>query len=166
MELIDDSWKKLEGAYRTLYDASHALRQLELATKPKEIQNIFDKLWSELHHQGDVGIASYVAMPQLVRICKAKKLFDFNLLSFCCVIEQQRHLGNNPTLPIEYQEYYYQGLSDLKSLVLTYIDKELEDSIYTLALAALATCSGRIKLGKAIMELEDNDIIDEFLEQF
>jgi hypothetical protein len=33
------------------------------------------------------------------------------------------------------------------------------------ALSVLAICTGRIKLGKAIMELE-GDVLDEFLEQF
>ncbi|MBT1696728.1 hypothetical protein KK083_07575 [Fulvivirgaceae bacterium PWU4] len=34
---------------------------------------------------------------------------------------------------------------------------------WQMACAALATCSGRIKLGKAVMELEE-DVMDEFLE--
>lgn len=166
MELTDETWKTYEGGYRTLYDASVPLRQLEQSTNPEELQNIFDELWNELHHQGDVGVASYLALPQLVRICKAKKIFDFNLLGLCCVIEQQRHLGDNPTLPEEFTEYYRKGLLDLKALVLANIDKDLNESVYTVALATLATCSGRTKLGKAIMELEDKDIMDEFLEQF
>ncbi len=166
MELTDETWKSHKGGYRTLYDASVGLRQLEQATNPEKLQDIFDELWNELHHQGDVGIASYLTLPQLVRICKAKEIFDFNLLGLCCVIEQQRNLGDNPTLPDEFSEYYFKGLLDLKALVLTKISKQLDDSVYTLSLATLATCSGRHKLGKAIMELEDKDIMDEFLEQF
>ncbi|HEY0054792.1 MAG TPA: hypothetical protein VGB63_05505 [Pedobacter sp.] len=166
MELTDDIWKRHEGGYRTLYDASLALTRLEQANNPQAFQIIFDELWNELHHQGDVGISSYLALPQLVRICKLKEIFDSNLLGLCCVIEQQRHFAENPALPSEFEEYYIQGLLDLKTLVLTKIDKELDDSIYTFALATLATCSGKIKLGKAIMELDDQDIMDEFLEQF
>jgi hypothetical protein len=166
MELTDETWKRHEGGYRTLYDPSVPLRNLEQTTNPQELQNIFDELWNELHHQGDVGVASYLALPQLVRICKSKEIFDFNVLGLCCVIEQQRHLAPNPALPAEFSEYYFQGLLDLKTFVLARINKESDDSIYTIALATLATCSGRIKLGKAIMELEDQDIMNEFLEQF
>ena len=149
-----------------MYDPSVPLRHLEQTTAPRELQNIFDELWNELHHQGDVGVASYLALPQLVRICKSKEIFDFNLLGLCCVIEQQRHLAPNPALPTEFSEYYFKGLLDLKAFVLERMNKELDDSVYIIALATLATCTGRIKLGKAIMELEDPDIMNEFLEQF
>ena len=166
MKLTDEAWQKVEGGYRILYDASVPLRQLEQTTNPEKVKNIFAELWEELHHQGDVGIASYIALPQLVRICELKDIFDTNLLGLCCVIEQQRHFGNNPILPNEFQNYYDQGLLDLKDFVLNNINKDLDDSTYTMALATLATCTRRIKLGKAIMELEDRDIVDEFLKQF
>ncbi|RYD73410.1 MAG: hypothetical protein EOP53_20165 [Sphingobacteriales bacterium] len=166
MNLTDETWKKHEGGYRKLYDPSIPLRKLEKATNPRAIQKIFSELWNELHHQGDVGVASYLALPQLIRICKSKEIFDYNLLALCSVIEQQRHLGANPNLPIEFKEYYLQGLLELQTFVIANIEKELANSVYTVALATLATCSGRIKLGKAIMELEDEEILDDFLEQF
>jgi hypothetical protein len=166
MKLTDNIWSKLEGGYKVPYDVSVPLRELEKTTDSETIQKIWKTLWDELHHQGDVGLASYLAVPQLVAIGKSKGLFDWNLLGLCNVIEQQRHLGSNPSLPSEFQDYYYQGLDDLKQFVLDNINNNLDDTTYTLALSTLATCAGRIKLGKAIMELEDNSIIDEFLEQF
>jgi hypothetical protein len=166
MELTDKIWKDLQGGYKIPYDVSIPLRKLEETKNPDAIKKVFEELWDELHHQGDVGLASYLALPQLVRICKSKDLYDLNLLGLCCVIEQQRHLGENPTLPIEFQNYYNQGLKDLKQFVLDNLDKDLDNITTTFSLSALATCSGQIKLGKAIMELEDNDILDEFLEQF
>jgi len=35
-----------------------------------------------------------------------------------------------------------------------------------MALAAIATCDGQIKIGKAILEMEDEDLLNDFLEQF
>lgn len=166
MRLTDKIWSELQGGYKVPYDVSVPLRELEETTDPETIQKIWKILWDELHHQGDVGIASYLAVPQLVTIGKSKGLFDWNLLGLCNVIEQQRHLGNNPALPSEFQDYYSQGLDDLKQFVLDNINNNLGDTTYTLALATLATCTGRIKLSKAIMELEDNSILDEFLEKF
>lgn len=166
MELTDKIWQNIDGGYKVLYDASIPLRQLEMPNNPEEIQKIFGELWNELHHQGDVGLASYLAVPQLVRIGKLKKLFDWNLLGLCCVIEQQRHLGDNPVLPPEFHEYYTQGLADLKQYVLDNLTQDLDEHTYSIALATLATCRGQAELGKAIIELTDRDVIDEFLSQF
>ena len=105
MELTDKIWQELEGGYRNLYDASNPLSQFENTNEPEIIKKIWEELWNELHHQGDVGIASYLAVPQLIRIGIKKDLFDWNLLGLCTVIEQQRHLGDNPDLPIEFQNY-------------------------------------------------------------
>lgn len=166
MNLTDEIWQDLEGGYKKPYDVSVPLRQLEQTNDSETIKNIWEELWNELHHQGDVGIASYLAVPQLVRIGKSKNIFDLNLLGLCCVIEQQRHLGDNPTLPIEFQDYYNRGLMDLKQFVLDNMNRELDNTIYTIALSTLATCNGQTKLGKAIMEMEDKDLMDEFLKQF
>jgi len=166
MELTDKIWQTLDGGYRVPYDASNPLKQLEQSNDANTIKSILEELWNELHHQGDVGLASYLSLPQLVRIGKSKGLFDWNLLGLCCVIEQQRHLEDNPELPIEFYDYYNQGLQGLKQFVLDNIQRELDNTTYTIALATLATCHGQIKLGKAIIELEDNEIIDEFLKQF
>jgi len=165
MTLDDKLWKEFQGGYRIDYDASVPLRQLEEAKDEEEIKKVYDELWNELHHQGDVGLASYLALPQLVRIGKSKGLFDWNLLGLCCVIEQQRHLRHNPPLPKEYADYYDNGLKELKQFVIANISTEKDDTTVRMALATFATCSGQIKLGKSIMELDD-DVMDEFLEQF
>jgi hypothetical protein len=94
---------------------------LEETQDKEKIKIIFEELWNELHHQGDVGLASYLAVPQLVRIGKTKGLFDWNLLGLCSVIEQQRHLGQNPPLPTEYKDYYENGLMELKQFIVSNI---------------------------------------------
>lgn len=166
MELTNNLWKTLEGGYKNPFDASILLQQLEHTNDPETIKKIVNELWNELHHQGDVGLASYLSLPHIVRIGKLKGLYDSNLLGLCCVIEQQRHLGNNPNLPIEFTDYYNKGLTDLEEFVLDNINKKLDNTTYTISLAALATCNGQIELGKAIMELEDNTILEAFLNQF
>ena len=97
---------------------------------------------------------------------KLKNIFDYNLLGLCIVIEQQRILESNPPLPTAFQSYYYEGLEDLCQYAIANIRKDLDEDTLTYALAAIATCKRRTKLGKAIMNLEDPDLLDEFLEQF
>ncbi len=166
IELTDKIWQELEGGYKTPYDVSIPLSRLEETNEPETIKKIWEELWNELHHQGGVGLASYLAVPQLARIGIKKGLFDWNLLGICNVIEQQRHLGNNPSLPVEFQDYYNKGLLDLKEFVIKNLNNDLDKTTLTMSLSTIATCDGRIKLGKAIMEMEDDDLLDEFLNQF
>src|SRR5918993_1241101 len=161
MKLDDPIWFEVEGGYRTPYNPSPVLHQLEVGRDSDRSAICFDELWGELHHQGDVGLASYLSVPQLVRIGIDKGLFDWNLLGLCSVIEQQRHLGNNPPLPTEFKNYYDNGLARLKQFIISNITRELDKETLRTALSALATCTGQIKLGKAILELDD-DVLEEF----
>src|SRR5690349_8232747 len=104
--LNDKIWGELKGGYRMVYDVSVPLRLLEAADDPKDMDRIYNELFLELHHQGDVDLGSYLAIPQLIRIAKQKGLFDWNILALCATIEQQRHLGKNPPLPTQYLSYY------------------------------------------------------------
>jgi hypothetical protein len=165
MTLDDNIWKELKGGYKIIYDASVPLRQLEKTTDKKEIEKILDELWNELHHQGDVGEASYLAVPQLVRIAKNKGLFDWKLYGLCAVIEQQRHLGKNPSIPIQFIDYYTNGLIELNQFVISNLNMRYDDSDLRVILSTIATCKGQVKLGKAIIEMSD-DVLDEFLEQY
>ena len=163
--LDDDVWKELKGGYKIAYDVSVPLKQLKKTNNQKEIDNIYEELWNELHHQGDVELASYLAIPQLVNIAREKALFDWNILALCATIEQQRHLGENPRLPIEYQSYYEKGLADLKIFIIANLDSVNDEITFRAALSALAACNRQIKLSKAIIELSD-DVLEEFLEQY
>jgi len=166
MNLSDKVWKELKGGYKIPYDASIPPRKLEQTDDPKIITKIWKELWNELHHQGDVGLASYLSVPQLARIGTEKGLVDWNLIGICCTIEQQRHDSHNPTLPKEFETYYKNGLKELKQLALEYLKRNPGETTLIIALSTIATCNGNIKLGRAIIELEDKDVLNEFLEQF
>jgi hypothetical protein len=56
----DPQWKELKGGYKTLYNPTVALQKLERAEK---IEDAWEELSNKLHHQGDVGEASYAAVP-------------------------------------------------------------------------------------------------------
>ena len=58
------------------YDASIALKKLEAVESNKEIDEIFKELWNELHHQGNVGEASYAAVTALVDIYPTDRRAD------------------------------------------------------------------------------------------
>ena len=79
MDLDNRSWTTLQGGYKIPHNASKPLKQLRDASRQEEFESIFAELWDNLHHQGDVGTASYLAVPQLVSICITKKSLNWNL---------------------------------------------------------------------------------------
>jgi len=159
-------WKKLEGGYKgTKYDASIALKKLEDAGTLQDVGIIYQELWNELHHQGDVGLASYYAVPHLVRIAKEKQLVDYNVLGLVSVIEIQRH-KTNPILPSTLTPDYDNAIKNLGELAVLAMNKEWDLDLASVALTAMALAKGQVKLGNAIQNLDSEDVIDGFLESY
>jgi hypothetical protein len=166
IKLDDNKWKELEGGYRIPYDASIPLRKLEQATTNEEVDSIFSELWDELHHQGEVGLASYFAVPHIIRIAKEKKLFDYNVFGFVATIEIERH-GDNPKLPEEFEASYLHSIQkELPELVKQILNETWDAKLTTTVLAALAVSKGNIKMANAVLKMEDEDLVNEFLENY
>ena len=158
-------WAKLNGGYKIPYDASIPLNELRLTDDPKLIKEIFVQLWENLHHQGDVGDASYYSVPQLVDICIAKKSFDSNFVGLCVLIENCRLSESNPQLPKELEKNYFGSLKKFEQYLLTNLENISDETTFQLTLALFATINGHRKLGKAI-QLLDEGVVEELLARF
>ena len=66
LDINDPRWKTFRGGYGKKYDASTLLKLFEKSDDKETIKNILKDLWEELHHQGDVGLASYFSLPHLI----------------------------------------------------------------------------------------------------
>ena len=165
MDLDNKIWSTLEGGYKIPYDASIVLKQLKSSVDNKIIDSGFKDLWDNLHHQGDVGIASYLSVPEIVTICVDKKSFDWNFIGLCLVIEHCRLSEHNPKLPEQFQNEYFNALNRFEEYLLANFKLIKDPTALRLALALFATLSGQPDLGKSIENL-DEDVIAEFLEQF
>lgn len=77
---------------------------------------VWKELWNELHHQGDVGEASYAAVPHIVRIYARRGVPDWNAYALVAVIEEARNNGRNPALPSFLQGAYVEALRQLGEL--------------------------------------------------
>jgi hypothetical protein len=75
LPLEDPHWESMCGGYRIPYDARPALRALLAGD---EQDPIWEELWEALHHQGDVGDASYAAVPWLVETQKVRGDLNWN----------------------------------------------------------------------------------------
>jgi hypothetical protein len=155
LPLDDKRWPSLDGGYRIPYDASLPLRELERAG---DVQLIWDELWNELHHQGDVGVASYAAVPQLVRIAKARNLADWNLFALASTIESARHEEHNPSLPDWLEPSYSAAWQDLQMLALDRLRSETDEVTTRSILAVIAIAKGLSKLGRLLSEFDAGEI--------
>ena len=109
LSLEDKRWQNLEGGYRTSFDPRPLLSDLE--TK-KNAKATWHELWEGLHHQGDVGAASYAAVPHLVRIYRKRGIIDWNTYAIVAVIELARDDGKNPKVPKWLEDDYFQAIQD------------------------------------------------------
>lgn len=166
LHLNDNKWKELPGGCRIPYDASVPLKKLEQATTAEEIGIIFAELWNELHHQGDVDLASYYAVPHIIRIAKEKKLYNWNVFGLVGTIEIERH-SNNPPLPEEYESAYLDSFqNELPVLIKEILPDKWDAALTSTVLAALAVSKGHIEMATAILKMDDEDLVKEFLENY
>ena len=150
IDLDDRIWASLKGGYKIPYNASQPLKKLRDTNNPKETETLFKELWDNLHHQGDVGLASYLSVPQLVSICIDKNSLDWNFIGLCVLIENCRLNEKNPPIPEEYQEQYFESLTAFERYLLANFKNITSRNGVQRALALFATLNGQPELGRAI----------------
>jgi hypothetical protein len=156
----DPRWNGLCGGYRVPYDPRPVLASLANGT---DTEAAWSELWDELHHQGDVGEASYAAVPELVRIHAACGRSDWNTYALVATIEDARGKLDNPPVPLWLEAAYPAALQELLRLGL----RELEDAntpeLVASIIAVLAFGKGQRSLGRlavAFTEDERSEILN------
>ena len=158
LSLDDAIWKELHGGYGVPYDASITLRSM------KDGVDVWEELWNELHHQGDVGIASYAAIPQIVCIAGTEATRDWNFYGLLATIEVERHRKSNPALPSWLKADYDGALARAFALALTDLGLSTDSSTTQAILSVLALTKGELKLGAMLSGLDATEL-DELLEE-
>jgi len=154
LPLSDPKWKELTGGYKIPYDASVALSRLERG------EDVWNELWQELHHQGDVGEASYAAVPHIVRIAAKLSRRDWNLYGLLSTIEIERHRKSNPPLPPWLTESYRLAWRTLLDIALEDLRVLTERETVQSILGVLALAKGDLKLGAMISFIDDSELGD------
>lgn len=133
---------ELIGGYQTPYSPWSALELLNTNS-----EQATDDLWENLYHQGDVGTASYAAVPLLV---------EYGLLSLVAAIEVARHEEHNPELPEQLSLAYHQALS--VALSSTPGNEEQYQGYYVIH----ASVNGQTLLAKAMHLMCIEEVIAEY----
>lgn len=160
LSLTDPIWRELQGGYRQPYDASKALKRMA------EGESVWDELWSELHHQGDIGLASYAAIPHLVRISASTGKRDWNLYALASCIEIERHRKGNPNLPDWIEPSYNEAWERLVLMALSDLQGRPDELTLRSALAVVALGRGDLKLGMLLGHSDQSEIEDYLDEHF
>jgi hypothetical protein len=151
MELGDDDrWAGLTGGYRRVYDPRKAIRRLAEGDS-----SAWEELWQELHHQGDVGEASYAALPALTRVHRDRAVSDWNIYALAVLIEVARHNPGNPPVPTWMLRSYEAAWRDLEMMALNELPQATGDDLIHSLFAALAVAKGRPTLARMAMLTED-----------
>ena len=126
----------------------------------KNTQAAWHELWEGLHHQGDVGEASYAAVPHLVRIYRERGVLDWNTYAIVAVIELARDNKKNPEMPKWLRDDYLQAIRGLAEVgagevLVTRDPEEIRAILSILALSADARTHARFLLNYSDKELEE-----------
>jgi hypothetical protein len=157
LSLNDPIWQELQAGYRVPYDASKALIRMENG------ESVWDELWAELHHQGDVGVASYAAIPHLVRISATGAERDWNLYALAATIEIERRRKSNPPIPDWLEPSYRKAWGIITDMALSDLGSKLNELTLRSALSVVAIGRGQLKLG-ALLNHFDMPEIDDYVE--
>ncbi|HEX8251288.1 MAG TPA: hypothetical protein VF599_24155 [Pyrinomonadaceae bacterium] len=172
--LDDEIWNKLLGGYQDAYNPVECLTRLY---KDADDDEAWKELWEELHHQGDIGQASYAAVPHILEIERRARRFNWNGFALLAVIEQRRPSNDAPGAG-EIADGYKKAWDELLEVVASQPQKNWDDNLTTSILSCIAYARGQRAIACAALEmnervardflkwhqeLEDDDDLDEFI---
>lgn len=133
------------------------LVQLLTRSSGLNIDAAWQELASELYHQGDVGEASYAAVPHLVRIHEGRGVPDWNTYALSAMIEEARRASQNPPLPDFVAAAYKNAWKRLMQTGLSEIETAEEPALISSILAVLAMGNGQFQLGRFAILFDENE---------
>jgi hypothetical protein len=155
LSLDDQRWTEMKGGYRVPFDPRPLLHQLESDT---DIQRCWEEIWQELYHQGDVGEASYAAVPHLVRIYKNRGKIDWNTYALVSTIELARNVGNNPNIPAWLRKGYEDAIDRLAMTGLGEIAQAKDIETIRGILAITAIWKGLRTYARFIIDFSEDEL--------
>ena len=155
LDFEDNRWNDMQGGYRVAYDPRPALARLE---EGRDIEAAWKELWNELHHQGDVGEASYAAVPHLLRIYESGEEAHWNTLALVGLIELLRGKGRNPDVPPFLQDSYQAAWKKVPVLAIRDLELARDKATLQTALGTLALARGLPGAGHVLLMYTEDEL--------
>jgi hypothetical protein len=153
LPLDDNRWSALAGGYRVPYDPRPALARLRHGDA-----SAWDELWQELHHQGDVGPASYAAVPHLVQIHRDRDEPDWQTCALIGTIELCRLQRHNPQLPDWLEAGYKAAWDSIIALACRDLPRTNDDTTVQSILGAVALAKGIRRVGEILIDFTADEL--------
>jgi len=152
----DNRWDQLSGGYRTQFDPRAAFSKLESSIQSEDAWN---ELWEGLHHQGNVGEASYASVPHIVRIYRQRPRDRWRTFGLVALIELARGRGTSPEIPNWLKEDYFQAIQDLAEIGSTEVMREDDAYAVRAMLSVVAIARGARAHARFLFEYSDEEMI-------
>jgi hypothetical protein len=153
----DERWNHLKGGYKTPFDPRPSLRKLE---SQQGTATAWEELWEDLHHQGDVGDASYASIPELVRIHRMGGAADWNLYGIVAIIELARTESQNPEVPEWLRKDYFSSIQELAQMGAKDILSADESETKRAILGVIAIAGGLRTHGRFLVEYSEEELLE------
>jgi len=157
ISLEDARWSSMTGGYKMPFDPRPLLKKLETDSDTAEV---WHELWEELHHQGDVGEASFAAVPFLVDAYRKRGDFDWNTCAIVAIIELARKRGRNPDVPGWIAEEYFQSIEKLAEIATTRVLRAETPEDVRAILGIIAIAKGLRNHGRFLVDYSEDELIE------
>jgi hypothetical protein len=157
LSLDDERWQELEGGYRTRFDPRPLLLKLETS---KDTKAAWNELWEGLHHQGDVGEASYAAVPHLVRIYRDRGGSEWGTYAIVATIELARDSGKNPEVPDWLKEDYFRAIRTLAEVGATEVLRTKSPENIRAILSIIAVAADARTHARFLLWYSDSELLE------
>ncbi len=159
MELLpldDPRWGTYRSGYRVPFDAVPLIRKLLAYGATEEF---WEEVWGDLHHQGDLGEASYAIIPYLVEHQSHQRRLDEQLCHYCAVVELARLEDGNPPIPPEIELAYADALKRLPVLCAERTSRGCSEATVMGVAAVTALAAGHRTLARAYLDFGRDDAL-------
>lgn len=157
LSLDDNRWSNLTGSYRMKSDPRPLLAKLESG---RDTATTWHELWGELHHQGDVGEASYAAVPHIVAIHRKRGVVDWNTYAIVACIESARTERKNPNVPEWLERDYFLSIQELAAIGIAEISRTDEPEAVRAILSVVAISKGLRTHGRFLLKYAEDELLD------
>jgi len=155
LPLNDPRWAEYRGGYnRAVLNVVPFLKKLESGVVTEDDWGI---LWDDLHHQGDVGEASYAVVPYLVDYARTAQVIAWHVFGFTVIVEPERTENRNPPVPAEIEPSYSAAIRDLPRIGFNRVESWGEDAFEPF-MACLALSLGRRAHARAYLDMSESEI--------
>jgi hypothetical protein len=157
LSLDDSRWDGLTGGYKGPFDPRPLLAKLG---SESDTAIVWHELWDELHHQGDVGEASYAAVPHIVSIYRKRGIADWNAYAIVAIIELARTEGKNPAVPEWLASDYFQAIQELAEIGSAEVLRTEGQEAIGAMLGIIAIAKGLRRHGAFLVKYSEDELLD------